>query len=259
MAVALLALFVALGGAGYAASELPGQPVAHVAKHAHKKHHSQAVAGPKGDKGDPGQPGSPGASGQPGAQGTKGDTGSPGLTGPATGPAGGDLAGSNYPNPTIAPHAVGPAKIATLPGASIVAANNQTIATSNNVKITFASADYDTDTMFDAANNRLLIHTPGKYLLDATICWVYTATADKVREIFIQKNGAGVAADVQSTAAFGVGGSCLTQSVSAIVALHLNDAITLNVFQDTGANAFSVQSFSGQILAPRLQAEWLAP
>src|SRR5919202_4430699 len=87
MVVAVLALFVAMGGAGYAAFKLPKNSVGskQIKKNAVN---SSKVAngslraadfksgqlptgpqGPKGDKGDPGTPGTPGTPGDTGPQG----------------------------------------------------------------------------------------------------------------------------------------------------------------------------------------------
>lgn len=92
MVVAMVALFVALGGGAYAASRLPKASVGTRELHdnavtsAKVKDHSllardfKAGELPAGAQGPPGQPG---LNGVAGAQGPKGDTGAAGATGPA--------------------------------------------------------------------------------------------------------------------------------------------------------------------------------
>ena len=130
--VALVAVFIALGGTSYAVTSSetarnssPNRLYACVTPKfqtlnlttaaatcpAGQRKISWSRAGSKGTRGAAGQRGAAGTQGPAGAQGPAGEPGPPGPVGPAEGPAGGDLAGS-YPDPAIAPGAVTSDKVA---------------------------------------------------------------------------------------------------------------------------------------------------
>jgi hypothetical protein len=118
LVIACLALFVALGGTGYAATQLSeGQGQASASK--------QGKQGPRGPKGPKGAKGAKGATGATGAQGARGETGLPGQKGAAgangatgaTGPRGpsdGRIAGTDAPIVPISNSADAPTVIDSL-------------------------------------------------------------------------------------------------------------------------------------------------
>jgi hypothetical protein len=151
---------------------------------------------------------------------------------------------------------VGPTKIAKLPGASIdIPSTSQKLPSGASAQILFSNAVYDTDRMFDAANNGLVIHTPGKYLIDAAVDLGWTPKAGTFLELVVDRNGSSLALTRQPGDAGGEAGV----NVSTIAELAAGDKITATVFQNTTMDATSFALAGGAVVAPRMEAQWLGP
>lgn len=239
MIVALIALFVALGGTTYAAFSLPGNSVGTT------QLKNGAVTEAKIKNGAVSE-----------AKIKNGAVTEAKLKNNAV--TSGKIKDGSLLARDFSPHSVGAREIATLPGASIVGTSSQPIAPSHSQRITLSTADYDTNAMADTTNRQLVIHTPGKYLVLGTVEWGYTPAPGAFHEIMIVRNGNSVALNRQSA---GSGGIDVTDTVSAILQLNVNDTISLEAFQNTGANAtsFHFTGSGGDTELPRLQAQWLGP
>jgi len=178
-----------------------------------------------------------------------------------SGAAGGDLAGSTYPNPTIAAGAVTPAKWGTIPQvrAAKTVGNNQAIASSNGVfsAVTWDNVSYDTAGMFSAAApDHLTVPVAGVYVITGGVRWSANAAGFRFAGICLNQDAAScsinenVAVSEYATNDDPVIGNLkLTQqSVSTQVKLAAGDTIRLIVTQDSGVG-LTVDGYAATYLA----------
>ena len=203
----------------------------------------QLAAGPQGPAGRDGAPGPVGPQGPAGPAGTI-----------ASAAAGGDLRGS-YPDPSIAPGAVTPDRLGTLPAATVTTVGlppAQSIPSGESpTDLEFDSEAFDTMGLHDPAQPSLL-RPPidGTYLITASVEW--EAAVGGRRELQIDATGARVAATSITPNAFD---ASPFQSVTAIRRLGVGSVVTARVTQTSGA-PLAVRELTG---TPTLSIAWIGP
>jgi hypothetical protein len=140
---------------------------------------------------------------------------------------------------------------ANVPTVKALLGADQSIPHNTATLCTLASEDWDTDAIHDTVTNntRLVIKTPGRYLIDASAVFA-ASSAGTLRYLFIYKNGTSV--KIQTQPQMSTAGTRV--NTSAILTLAAGDYVEMGVQQDTGSPLNIVGTGTNQSY---LAATWL--
>ncbi len=149
---------------------------------------------------------------------------------------------------------VGPSRFGTLPAVRATNSSSEDIASGARTSLTFDTNDYDNSGMHSTSTNTTRLTAPisGIYEISGDVFWTISSTGS--RAVFIVKNGSVFVAVSQipvNSASEDTG-----QEVSTQVNLNAGDYVELTVQQDSG----SIQDVSRQIdMSPIFAMHWLGP
>lgn len=165
-----------------------------------------------------------------GPAGPQGPQGVQGPVGPSTGAAGGDLTG-DYPNPTIAPGTVSPAKLSNVPAARVTRSSVLTVDNNQITYIPFQSEVFDLeDLWFSGSPQYLTAPISGVYQVNASVAWESSGSGN--RGLYVENDNFDLVAS-DTRPADGIGTAL---SVSTLVSLSQGDSLRVAVDQNSGGS-----------------------
>jgi hypothetical protein len=154
----------------------------------------------------------------------------------------------------LAPGAVTPSRISGVPSVRAFNSADEAIPSGAFTSVTLNSERFDATAMHrtDIDTSRITIATAGIYLVTGDVTWLTNATG--ARELNVRKNGTAIVARAVQPA--DVGGNTSDQSLTTLVQLAAGDYVELVVRQNAGA---PVSIATASEFSPEFSAVWVAP